>query len=147
MRFSQKTHYFRIVLYSNLQFGFLCEEVFWEKFDYNASPYFRVKTVETRFLAAKKPEPPRCFCFSFEPKLPVLPKPPEKLAAPKPCENEGKKFMAVFLRFLLDLQKFHYFKKKSVIEHEKIIKSDKYKGIKLKLLSNTMKIISAYFLR
>ena len=45
MRFLRKTHYFRIALYSNLQFKFLCEEVFWEKFDFNASPYFRVKTV------------------------------------------------------------------------------------------------------
>ena len=49
MRFSQKTHYFRIALYSDFQFKFLCEEVFWDKFDYNASPYFRVKTVGMKF--------------------------------------------------------------------------------------------------
>ena len=33
-------------LYSNFQFELLCEEFFREKFDYNASPYFRVETVE-----------------------------------------------------------------------------------------------------
>ena len=43
--FSEKNALFRIALYSNFQFEFLCEEFFWEKFDYNASPYFRVKTV------------------------------------------------------------------------------------------------------
>ena len=36
--FSEKDALFRIAFY-------LCEEVFWEKFDYNASLYFRVKTV------------------------------------------------------------------------------------------------------
>ena len=50
MRFSQKMHYFRIALYSDFQsIEFLCEEVFWEKFDYNASPYFRVETVDTKW--------------------------------------------------------------------------------------------------
>ena len=49
IRFSQKTYYFRIALNPHFQFEFLCEEIFWEKFDYNASPYFRVKTVVKKF--------------------------------------------------------------------------------------------------
>ena len=46
----------KILRKTNFQFELLCEEVFWEKFDNNASPYFRVKTV-AHFTTYW------CFCF------------------------------------------------------------------------------------